>query len=120
MSLGIGDLGVSMIRTYVPGGVAVALTALGDAVGIEIPGLAAEHAAAVSIVVLWAAWYGLFRALEQRWPKWGALLGTPAAPVYDPPQGEHEFRETADPVTGAVVERHSITRYPSRAADQRE
>lgn len=114
MSLGIGDLGVSMIRTYVPGAVAVGLTALSDAVGIEIPGVAAEHAAALSIFVLWIAWYGVFRALEQRWPKWGAFLGTPAAPVYDASPAEYESREDLDPDTGAVVARTSISRYPAK------
>jgi hypothetical protein len=112
-SLGLGDLGVSYIRTYAPGVAAVGLTAIGDAVGIEIPGIAKEHAGVLAVFVLWVAWYGLFRWAEQRWPKAGAFLGVPAAPVYEPLQGEHEFEETLD-ANGNVTYRKSVTRYPNQ------
>lgn len=86
LSLGIGDLGVSLIRTYVPGLVAVILTSIGNAAGIEIPGIAAEHASVLAVFALWVLWYGLFRWAESKWPRAGAFLGIPAAPTYEKPE----------------------------------
>lgn len=110
-TLNLGDLGVSYIRTAAPTVAAAGLTALGGAFDLQIPAVAQEHATAVTFFVLWAAWYGLFRWAEQRWPKMGAFLGVPAAPVYEALQGEHEFEESLDE-HGNVTYRKSITRYP--------
>jgi hypothetical protein len=111
-AFGLGDLGVSYLRTYVPPAVAACLVWLGSKAGVEVPLVAQEHAGEVAFFVVWGVYYALFRVLEQRWPKLGIMLGAPTAPVYSLPEGEHEFEESMDPATGKVVFRKTVTRYP--------
>jgi hypothetical protein len=112
-SLGLGDLGVSYLRTAVPPAVAAFLVWAGAQVGIEVPLIAQEHAGEVAFFVVWGGYYALFRVLELKWPKLGIFLGAPAAPVYDASPAEYEVHEITDPASGVVTERTSITRFPA-------
>ena len=70
-----------VIRTYVPLLVTVLAGWLAT-LGVKVDG--AQSAMLVTVIgaVAGAAWYALARVLERRWPRAGALLGVPHAPVY--------------------------------------
>lgn len=85
---------VSLIRTYVPLGVAVLvgwLASLGVAVSDD-----AQSALVMGIGALAAAlYYAGVRLAEKRWPWVGLLLGAAKAPTYIDETGKH----VAPPVT---------------------
>jgi uncharacterized membrane protein (DUF441 family) len=77
----VSDLVISLIRTWVPTGVGVAVAWL-SAYGFELSpenevAIAGGIVAAVAALYYWAA-----RALENRWPAFGYLLGVAKAPAY--------------------------------------
>ena len=78
------DYIVSLIRTYVPAAVAGLVAWLAANYNIVLPDdTSAALALGVAGLVL-AVYYGLVRALEQRWPWFGKLLGASKQPVYTP------------------------------------
>ncbi|MBB5081392.1 hypothetical protein [Nonomuraea endophytica] len=50
--------------------------------GIAIEGVTAEQISAGAVVLGTGLYYGVFRALEQRWPALGILLGSTKTPTY--------------------------------------
>lgn len=51
--------------------------------GIVIEGVTAEQISAGAVVLGSGLYYGVFRALEQRWPALGVLLGSTRTPTYE-------------------------------------
>ncbi|MEV0227970.1 hypothetical protein [Nonomuraea sp. NPDC050786] len=85
---------LSLWRTVVPsvvGGVLGWLTLH----GIIIEGLTAEQISMGAVMFGTGIYYGLVRALEQRWPLLGVLLGSTTAPTYKESShpGVHAGRE---------------------------
>jgi TRAP-type C4-dicarboxylate transport system permease small subunit len=78
----VSDYIVSLVRTYVPVGVGVALTFLARELGVVLDEDTSAMAATVSVALVSAAWYAAARALEARFPALGVLLGAPRAPEY--------------------------------------
>lgn len=81
--MNLASYAVSLIRTVVPVLVGRLLSLplvhpVVDALGIRDTANVATTVTAALIV----AFYALSRALEQKWPKAGWLLGIPSAPVY--------------------------------------
>lgn len=70
----MNDLFVSLIRTYVPIAVGLALSALGLS-DIEV-----DTAAITGAII--AVYYLVARVLETRWPVTGILLGRQTPPQY--------------------------------------
>lgn len=83
----MSDYLVSLIRTWVPVAVGVAITWLGAQLGVDID--STEAAAAVTGVVV-AVYYAVARILEDRWPQLGLLLGRASVPAYGTPSPEPE------------------------------
>lgn len=77
----MNDLAISYIRTYVPKLIGLLVGWLA-AKGFEIDGTELTIAVIGLIEVLW---YGIARALEQKFPWAGALIGYKKAPAYTPP-----------------------------------
>jgi hypothetical protein len=75
----MNDVIISYIRTGVPLLVG-ALISWG-----VLPASATDQAAVAITAVVTAAYYGLVRLLETRWPSFGWFLGKPKAPTYTPP-----------------------------------
>ncbi|MFI6317263.1 hypothetical protein ACIBG8_07080 [Nonomuraea sp. NPDC050556] len=81
---------LSLWRTVVP-------TAVGGLLGwlalrgITIEGVTAEQLSAGAVVLGTGLYYGVFRALEQRWPALGVLLGSTKQPSYTQSQ-QRPFR----------------------------
>lgn len=73
---------VSLIRTYVPVAVG-AFVAWLVTLGIDLDAEAQAGLVTALTGVLIAAYYGIVRALERRWPWVGVFLGVPAEPLYD-------------------------------------
>ncbi|WP_207935865.1 hypothetical protein [Actinomadura sp. KC216] len=73
---------LSLVRTYVPIGVGLALTWLARELGIVLDGDTSAMASAVAVALASGAWYALARALEAYWPTFGVLLGSAKAPEY--------------------------------------
>ena len=72
----------SQIRTYVPvvvGSTAATLATIGVTIDSDTKAAAITAVTGVSI----AAYYAIARALEQRWPSLGGLLGVRGSPRYD-------------------------------------
>lgn len=72
------DVGTALVRTIAPYATAYVvarLTKLGVAAN-------AEEVNAQVALVLGSAWYAIVRALEERWPKAGWLLGVAKTPEY--------------------------------------
>jgi hypothetical protein len=80
----VSDFVVSLIRTNVPilvGGFIGWLVSL----GVTVPEEAQGALTAALVVAGSAAYYAAVRALEKRWPWFGYLLGSKAAPTYEAP-----------------------------------
>jgi hypothetical protein len=77
---------LSLWRTFVPSAVGGVLGWLALH-GITIEGLSAEQISYGATVLGAGVYYGLFRALEQRFPALGLLLGSTKAPTYK--EGSH-------------------------------
>lgn len=107
----LSDTAISAIRTGVPMGVGILAAAITNGLGVEVPAVAAESLSYGVIAFASLAYYGAARKLEQKFPKWGWLLGVPKAPVYDLPPAETESRSVLDP-DGTLREIHSVTRWP--------
>lgn len=76
----MNDLVVSLIRTYVPIAVGVALSALAT---IGVTGVDSDAAVSAVTGLTIGLYYALARALERKSPKAGVLLGHKAAPTYE-------------------------------------
>lgn len=77
-----GDQLISIIRTSVPLGVGLVVTFLATELGIVLDEATSAQAAAVAVTVVSGAYYAAVRALEERWPVAGTLLGSSRAPHY--------------------------------------
>ena len=78
----MSDFLISLVRTWIPTGVGVAVAWL-SAYGLELSqenevAIAGGIVALVSGLYYWGA-----RALESRWPAFGILLGVKKQPPYD-------------------------------------
>jgi hypothetical protein len=83
---------ISLIRTWVPVAVG-SLVAWLISIGIELDP-EAETGLVVGLTgVVIAAYYGIVRWLERRWPWIGVLLGVPAAPSYSPVTGLEAYAD---------------------------
>lgn len=80
----MSDLVLSYIRTYVPLGVGALLSYLAVRYGIGLPEDASAQLAIGATALVTAAYYGVVRLLEKRWPWFGTLLGAAKKPVYEP------------------------------------
>lgn len=86
----MSDYLLSLIRTWVPIAVGVALTWIAVHWSIVLPeDLSTQASMAVTGLVV-AVYYGLVRALELRWPWVGRLLGAARPPAYVPPGASRE------------------------------
>lgn len=81
----MSDLLLSYIRTFVPIAVGAALTWLGTSFGIVLPEEMSAQAAILATGAVVALYYLIVRALEKRWPFFGALLGAKREPAYEAP-----------------------------------
>jgi len=78
----MNDYVLSLVRTWVPIAVGAALSWLAVRYGIAVPeSISNEVTVALTGAVI-AAYYGIVRALEKRWPSFGKLLGAAKKPVY--------------------------------------
>lgn len=80
----MSDFVIAQIRTYVPIAVGFVLSLL-VARGVIDEGTSAEATAAIAsglTAVLSGAYYFAVRALAERWPFFGSLLGVNIAPKY--------------------------------------
>lgn len=75
------DRAASIIRTFVPALIGLLVAWLGQR-GIILPEGLVQGAAELVAFVAFAGWYVLVRALEERRPGYGWLLGVPRKPVY--------------------------------------
>ena len=80
----MSDFVTSLIRTWVPAGVAAGVTYV-VTLGVEFDPAAETQIAAAAVLVVTAVYYGVVRALENRWPAFGYLLGVAKAPTYNNP-----------------------------------
>lgn len=78
----LADYALSMIRTYVPVGVGAALTWLAMHYNVVLDDNMSTTAAGFATALVIAAYYGLVRTLEIRWPWFGRLLGKKAEVTY--------------------------------------
>lgn len=77
----MSDLIASIIRTAVPSIVGIIVGWL-TTLGVTLPKQQEEN---LSLLIAFAAgllWYVIVRALEQKWPALGVLLGVPKQPAY--------------------------------------
>ena len=79
----MSDYLASLIRTGVPAAVGAALAWLATA-GLDVAPDDRTAIAAGATAALTAVYYGTVRALEQRWPIVGVLLGRTTPPTYTP------------------------------------
>lgn len=77
------DVGAGLIRTITPYATAYIVAYLAKN-GIVAD---SEEVNAQFALLAGSLWYALVRALEQKWPKAGWLLGMAKQPSYDPPKG---------------------------------
>ena len=75
----MNDYLVGHIRTYTPVLVGLLLTLLGDALGVDIDSTEAAMTATAAVA---AVYYTVVRALAEKWPTFGILLGVNKAPEY--------------------------------------
>jgi len=76
---------VSLIRTWTPIGVGLALTWLASTLHVVIAPSSQAGLVALCVAVLSAGYYLLARLLERQFPWLGALLGATAKPSYSKP-----------------------------------
>lgn len=81
----MSDYIVSLIRTWTPVGVGLALTWLAREANIVLDEDTSAMASAVAVALVSGAWYAVARALEARVPALGVLLGAAKAPAYERP-----------------------------------
>lgn len=81
----IGNFLLSLIRTYVPIGVGLALTWLASTLKVVIDPSSQAGLVALCVAALSAGYYLLARLLERQFPWLGALLGSTAKPSYSKP-----------------------------------
>jgi hypothetical protein len=83
----MNDYVLSLIRTWTPIAVGAVLSWLAVKYGLALPeSISNEVTVALTGVVI-AAYYGIVRALEKRWPWFGKLLGAAKKPIYaEPPR----------------------------------
>ncbi len=77
----MSDFLISLIRTWVPVGVAAAVGYLAT-FGVEYSAAAEQQLAGAITALLAAVYYAVARVLESRWPAFGYLLGVAKAPAY--------------------------------------
>ena len=77
----MSDFVVSLIRTWIPAGVAAAVGYF-TTLGFEYSAEAEAQLAGVAVALFAAVYYWGARALESRWPAAGYLLGVAKAPSY--------------------------------------
>jgi len=87
----LSDGVVSLIRTYVPLGVGLAVTYLARELGVVLDEDTSAMASSAAVAVVTAVYYAAARALESRWPALGVLLGAAKTPSY--PGGEGSARQ---------------------------
>jgi len=78
----LNDYLLSLIRTYVPLVVGVALTWAARRWGVVLPEDLSAQATMLTTGLVVAVYYGLVRGLEMRWPRFGKLLGASKPPAY--------------------------------------
>lgn len=78
----MSDLVVSLIRTYVPVVVGTVIAWL-VAQGIDVTPETEVQLVAGLTGIISAAYYGVVRLLERRWPVVGYLLGSKKQPTYE-------------------------------------
>lgn len=78
----MNDFAVSLIRTWTPILVGMAITWISQSLGVDID--STEAAVAVTGLVV-AVYYGVVRWLETRYPSVGILLGSRQTPAYTEP-----------------------------------
>lgn len=74
----MNDLIRSVVRTATPM-LAGLLVAAAAKIGYDLDNSTAVQAAGYAVALLW---YVVARVVEQRWPRFGWLLGSPVAPTY--------------------------------------
>ena len=86
----MNDYVLSLIRTWTPVGVGLALTWLARELGVVLDEDTGAMASTVAVAVVTAAWYALARALEAVDPRIGRVLlalGAGSAPTYQRSRG---------------------------------
>lgn len=78
----MSDYFVSLIRTWIPIAVGAALTWAAANLDVVIDEESSRAAIGLCVSILTGAYYAIVRALEQRFPQVGWLLGTPTPPQY--------------------------------------
>ena len=73
---------ISLIRTYVPVAVGAFLTFLAVKLGVVVDEHVSTGLTTGLVGLASALYYAIARALEQRWPWLGWLLGVPKQPTY--------------------------------------
>jgi hypothetical protein len=97
----------SLIRTAVPGVVGWLLSlpfaaAICHATGIDTPTATRYLSAGVAFGLAFA-YYAIARALEQKFPQLGVLLGKPVQPSYSATAKDFDVPATPDPLEPAPV-----------------
>lgn len=82
----MNDYVLSCIRTGVPIVIGAGVSYLARKHGIVVPKTLSAEATIWLTGAVTAAYYGIVRALEKRWPKVGILLGAARKPVYVAPR----------------------------------
>lgn len=77
----MNDYFISLIRTWVPLGVGAVLSWLAS-LGLELGAEAEVGLVAFGTALVTGVYYALVRALEQRWPSFGRLLGKKTQVAY--------------------------------------
>jgi len=72
------NLGASVVRTVTPLLVGLILGFFGS----KVAGLDQTTLTPVVSMVVAAVYHSVVRVLEEKWPKWGVLLGWPTSPTY--------------------------------------
>ncbi|WP_432050325.1 hypothetical protein [Verrucosispora sp. NA02020] len=104
---------VSLIRTWVPIAVGVALAWLATRLGIVLDESTSTGLTVGAVGLTSAVYYALVRALESRWPALGFLLGSRQAPVYGLPPAETATDYEYGP-DGRLRQARSTTTWPER------
>ncbi len=82
----MNDYVLSLVRTWVPIGVAWVLTYAAVRWGVVLDEDISGQLATGATAVVAALYYALVRALETRWPWFGKLLGRAKPPAYVAPR----------------------------------
>lgn len=79
--MSLTDYSASVVRTVTP----LLVGLIVSLVGTKLAGINEESLTPVITIVVAAAYHALVRALEQKWPKLGMLLGWDSSPAYSKP-----------------------------------